>query len=66
MLQRQSVPMAVSTDDPVLVDFARYPRIREYLASHYTALDGTDGKILVDTRRAAVRRFGPAGYPCFR
>jgi hypothetical protein len=67
LLERQSVPFAVSTHVPVMDDFASYPRIREYLAQHYTALEGTNGTILVDARRRPTGRpFGPLGYPCFK
>ena len=66
LLQRQSVPFLVSTHDPVMDDFETYPRIREYLEGHYTPLEGTNGTILVDTRRRPTGRFGPLGYPCFR
>jgi hypothetical protein len=66
LLQSQSVPIAVSTHDPVLDDFQRYPRIREYLLKHYAEVEGSNGLMLVDTRRQPARRFGPMGYPCFR
>lgn len=66
LLQRQSVPFVVSTHDPVMTDFKQYPRIHEYLETHYVALEGTYGTTLVDTRRRPAGRFGPLGYPCFR
>jgi hypothetical protein len=66
LLQRQSVPFAISTHDPVLVDFVKYPRIREYLMKNYAPVEGTSGKILVDTRREPTGRFGELGLPCFR
>lgn len=70
LLERQSVPFAVSTHDPVLDDLKRYPRIREYVEKHYVvlpgALDGTYGTVLVDARRHPTSRFSPQGYPCFR
>jgi hypothetical protein len=51
----------------VLDDFKSYPQIRQYLEQHYTALEGTNGTILVDTRRQPTGRpFGPLGYPCFK
>ncbi len=64
LLQRQSVPFAISTNDKVLDDLRFYPRIREYMAQHYRALDG--GWLLVDTRRQPTGTFEPLGYPCFR
>ena len=66
MLQRQSVPFAISTTDPVLDDFKRYPRIRDHLVQHYVALDGAEGLLLVDTRRQPTGTFGALGFPCFR
>jgi hypothetical protein len=66
LLQRQSVPFAYSTHGPVLDDFKAYPRIREYLVKHYAEIEGSNGWILVDTRREPARRFGPEGWPCFR
>jgi hypothetical protein len=66
LLERQSVPIAFSTHDPVLVDFQRYPRIAEYLMQHYVAVEGTGGKILVDARRQPTGRHGPTGFPCFQ
>lgn len=65
LLERQSVPFAVSTHDPVLEDLAAYPRIRDYFARHYVELEGTDGRLLIDTRRRATSRFGRLGLPCF-
>ena len=66
LLQRQSVPFAYSTHDPVLDDFRRYPRIREYLLANYTELEGSRGLLLVDTRRQPTGEFGSMGFPCFR
>ncbi len=66
LLQRQSVPIAYSTHNRVLDDFRRYPRIREYLTTHYREIEGSDGRMLVDTRRQPTRRFGPSAFPCFR
>lgn len=66
LLQRQSVPFAYSTHDPVLDDFRRYPRIREYLLKHYVELEGSRGLVLVDTRRRPTGTFGAMGFPCFR
>jgi hypothetical protein len=65
LLRRQSVPFAVSTRDPVLTDFRRYPTIRAYLLENYAEVEGSQGKILVDTRRRPSGRFGPEGFPCF-
>jgi hypothetical protein len=64
-IERSSVPIAFSTHDPVLVDFARYPRIRQYLETHYRAVEGAEGKILIDARRQQTGTFGPREYPCF-
>ena len=66
LLQRQSVPIAFSTEDPVLDNFKRYPRIRAYVEQYYVAVRGTDGYILVDSRRRPIRSFGPQGFPCFQ
>ncbi|MBI3049031.1 MAG: hypothetical protein HYY76_12060 [Acidobacteria bacterium] len=66
MLQRQSVPFAFSTNDPVLEDFKFYPKIWEYLEENYVELQGTKGNVLVDRRRQPTRTFEPGGYPCFR
>jgi hypothetical protein len=66
LLQQQSVPFAFSTDDPMLNDFENYPRIREYLVRHYVALEGSHGRVLIDTRRQPTGTFGPLGLPCFR
>jgi hypothetical protein len=65
LLQRQSVPFAFSTNDPVLDDFRVYPRIREYLSKHYVELPGADGRILVDRRRQPTGTFHSLGFPCF-
>lgn len=66
LLQHQSVPFAFSTDDPFLDDFRHYPRIREYLVKHYVALEGSNGRVLIDTRRRPTGTFGSLGFPCFR
>jgi len=66
LLQRQSVPFAFSTDDPVLNDFEHYPRIREYLLAHYEALEGSNGRVLIDRRRQRTGTYGPLALPCFR
>ena len=66
LLQRQSVPIAFSTEDPVLDNFKSYPHIRAYLAKYYVPLEGTDGFIMVDTRRQPKGTFGPGKFPCFR
>lgn len=65
LLQRQSVPFAFSTHDPVLADLKRYPRIRAHLDTHYRALEGSNGRLLVDTRRQPTRRYGDLELPCF-
>jgi hypothetical protein len=66
MLQSQSVPFAISTTERVLEDFKVYPRILDYLMKHYVELEGSEGRLLVDTRRQPVRRYGRLGFPCFR
>jgi hypothetical protein len=66
LLQRQSVPIAFSTADPVLDTFKSYPRIHAYLADNYTAVEGTKGFIMVDKRRRPTGTFGPDRFPCFR
>ena len=66
LLLRQSVPFAFSTNDPVLDDFKAYPTIREYLVENYVELEGSRGRLLVDTRRQPTGTFGSTGFPCFR
>jgi hypothetical protein len=66
LLQSQSVPFALSTHDPVLDDFKSYPRIREYLATNYVELEGSEGLLLIDTRRRRTGTFGSLEFPCFR
>ena len=66
LLERQSVPIAFSTADPVLDTFKSYPHIRAYLEKYYTPVEGTKGLILVDTRRRPTGIFAPTGFPCFR
>jgi hypothetical protein len=66
LLQRQSVPFAFSTHDPVFATFAPYPRIQAYLRQHYVEMEGTDGRLLVDTRRSQTGNFGELRFPCFR
>jgi hypothetical protein len=66
LLQRQSVPFALSTTDPVLEDFKTYPRIRQYLIEHYVELEGSHGFLLIDKRRQPTGTFAAVGFPCFR
>lgn len=66
LILRQSVPFAYSTQNPVLVDFRQYPRIHEYLVTHYTPVGGSSGRLLVDKRRRPTRGYGPTALPCFR
>jgi len=66
LLQKQSVPFAFSTNEPVLDDLHQYPHIRKYFEQNYVPLDGSGGLLLVDSRRAASGRFGALGFPCFR
>jgi hypothetical protein len=37
-----------------------------YLLKNYSEVEGSQGKILVDTRRRPTGQFGPEGFPCFR
>jgi hypothetical protein len=66
LLQRQSVPFAYSTHDPVFDDLKRYPRIHAFLRMHYVELEGSRGLVLVDARRRPTGVFGQLGFPCFR
>jgi hypothetical protein len=66
LLQRQSVPIAFSTADPVMDTFKSYPRIHAYLEKYYVPVEGTRGFILVDARRRPTGTFGPERFPCFR
>jgi len=66
LLQRQSVPFAYSTHDPVLEDLKAYPRIHAYMSTNYVELPGSRGLLLVDARRMPTGVFGQLGFPCFR
>jgi hypothetical protein len=66
LLQRQSVPFAFSTADPVLNDLANYPLVLEYMTQHYAEVPGTNRMLLVDRRRTPVGTYGPLALPCFR
>ena len=66
LLERQSVPFAFSTHDPVLDDLKAYPHIHSYVAAHYQPLPGSKGLLLVDTRRRPTGHFGPYEFPCFK
>ena len=65
LLKRQSVPFVYATHNTVLADFKRYPRIRAYIAEHYRPLEGSEGRLLYDTRLAPSGTFGKLGFPCF-
>jgi len=65
LLQKQSVPFALSTDRNVLDDLQPYPRIRAYVAEHYVEIPGTHGRVLMDKRSVPVRRFGRLRLSCF-
>jgi hypothetical protein len=65
LLERQSVPFAYSTHDPVFNDFAPYPRIRDHLKQYYVELEGSRGLVLIDRRRQPTGTFGTLGFPCF-
>jgi hypothetical protein len=66
LLQKQSVPFAFSTHDPVLVDLRPYPTIQRYFASYYKPLPGSHDLLLIDTRRTPTSTFGVYGFPCFK
>ena len=66
LLERQSVPFAFSTSDPVLNDLQFYPNIRAYFETHYAELPGSRRLLLVDQRRRPTGTFGPYGFPCFK
>lgn len=66
LLERQSVPIAMSTRDPIVEDFQSYPKILEYLQTHYVPVDGSRGRLLVDSRRRPTGTFGADKLPCFR
>jgi len=66
LLEKQSVPFAFSTHDPLLDDFRTYPRIRAYLTAHYVELGGSEGHLLIDARRTPSGTFGALGFPCFK
>jgi hypothetical protein len=66
LLQRQSVPFALSTHDPVLGDLEPYPSVHRYIAANYEPLPGSRGVLLVDKRRVPTGTFGPFGFPCFK
>jgi hypothetical protein len=50
----------------VLDDLKTYPDIRDHVARHYIEIDGSNGHLLVDSRRQPIRSFGMLGFPCFR
>lgn len=66
LLAEQSVPFVYSATDPVLDDFAAYPRILAHLVEHYAEPEGAEGRLLVDTRLVPTGRLDPMGWPCFR
>jgi hypothetical protein len=66
LLQRQSVPFALSTSAPVFEELAPYPRLHEYFMTHYTVFPGSNGRLLIDSRRTPAGRFGPFDFPCFK
>lgn len=66
LLQRQAVPFAVSTSDPVFDDLEAYPLVLEYMKRHYVEVPGTAGLLLVDRRRTPTRQWGAHRLPCFR
>jgi hypothetical protein len=65
LLERQSVPLAVSTQAPVLDELAAYPHIRAYVARFYREVPGTHGAMLYDGRRTPSGQFGVQAWPCF-
>lgn len=67
LLRRQSVPFAVSvTPDRVLEDLEAYPRVHDYIAANYREVEGSNGMLLVDTRRRPTGTYGDSALPCFR
>jgi hypothetical protein len=66
LLERQSVPFAFSTHDPVMNDLKAYPRIHAHFTTHYQPLPGSSGRLLVDARRRPTGHFGPYQFPCFK
>jgi hypothetical protein len=66
LLSRQSVPFSFSTHDAVLDDMRPYPHIREYMQRNYVEIEGSNGRLLVDSRRRPVREYWTLGFPCFR
>jgi hypothetical protein len=66
LLERQSVPFAISTHDPVLDDLRAYPRIRDHFLRHYAVWEGAEGRLLIDRRRQPAQQFGRLALPCFR
>jgi hypothetical protein len=66
LLQRQSVPFAISTQVPVLEDLQAYPRIHAHFTSRYTEVPETGGRLLVERGRRPLGSFGPLRYPCFQ
>jgi len=66
LLERQSVPFAFSTHDPVMDDLKAYPHVHAYFTAHYQPLPGGKGVLLVDTRRRPTSHFGPYEFPCFK
>jgi hypothetical protein len=65
MLRRQSVPFAISTQDPVLEDLKVYPRIHAEFSARYAELPESGGRVLVEKARPVTREFGPLRFPCF-
>ena len=66
LLKTQSVPFALSTENPILDELKMYPDIREYIAQNYVELEGSQGRLLIDRRRQPTGTFAALGFPCFR
>lgn len=66
LIERQSVPFAFSTHDPVMEEFKRYSKIWQYLEDNYLEVEGFQGRLLIDKRRQPTGTFGPTALPCFR
>jgi hypothetical protein len=66
LLQRQSVPFALSTREPVFDELKPYPHVRAYFMTHYTVFPGSNGRLLIDSRRMPTGSFGPFDFPCFK
>jgi hypothetical protein len=65
LLERQSVPFAYATHNPIAHELAPYPRLLAYFEAHYRPIEHSEGRLLYDTRRMPTGTFGKLGLPCF-